>query len=51
MKSELAKRDKCIADAQNKNTDDLKIFKDELYAEMENRFALLLLNYLCLLNS
>ena len=39
IESELAKRDKCIADVQNKNTDDLKILKDELYAEMENRFA------------
>ena len=39
MESELAKRDKSIANIQNKNTDDLKVLKDELYAEMENRFA------------
>ena len=39
MENELTKRDKCIADLSNKNTDDLKMLKDELYAEMENRFA------------
>ena len=39
MENELAKRDKYISDLQNKNNDDLKLLKDELYAEMENRFA------------
>ena len=36
--SELSKRDKSLVDLQNKNTNDLKILKEEVYAELENRF-------------
>jgi hypothetical protein len=36
---ELEKRDKILADYQNNNIDDLKVLKDEIYAEMDNRFA------------
>lgn len=35
---ELGIRDKSISDLEDKNTDDLKKLKDELYTEMENRF-------------
>ena len=36
--NELDKRDKSLADLQNKNTNDLKMLKEEVYAELENRF-------------
>ena len=35
----MKKRDKSIADTQNKSDNDLKVLKDEIYMEMENRFA------------
>ena len=36
--NELDKRDKSFVDFQNKNTNDLKMLKEEVYAELENRF-------------
>ena len=39
MNNEFEKRDKSIADTQNKSDNDLKVLKDEIYMEMENRFA------------
>jgi hypothetical protein len=39
MTKEFEKRDKSIADTQNKSDNDLKVLKDEIYIEMENRFA------------
>ena len=39
MMKEFEKRDKYFADFQNQSKDDLKVLKDEIYFEMENRFA------------
>ena len=39
MNNEFKKRDEQIMETQNKSNNDLKVLKDEIYMEMENRFA------------
>ena len=38
VKKELEQRDKYFSDYQNKMQNDLKVLKDEIYYEMNNRF-------------
>jgi len=38
MNKEFEKRDKIIENLRNKNKDDLNALREEIYAEMENRF-------------
>ena len=39
MNNEFKKRDEQIMETQNKSNNDLKVLKDDIYMEMENRFA------------